>query len=164
MAGPPPPPPPPPPMGAPSLDIPGPPTKMPAGRDALLGDIQKGMRLKKTVTVDKSKPLLGTKPSSVSAGGPPMPSGATPGGNGAPAVSMAPQLGDIFAGGMPKLKSVNKDNRSGIVPPTAPKIPVPSASVPHSAPVPATPTTRPPRRNVPVAPSIPNAAPPPLPS
>ncbi|KAM9936569.1 hypothetical protein OXX80_003889, partial [Metschnikowia pulcherrima] len=159
MAGPPPPPPPPPPMGAPSLDIPGPPAKMPAGRDALLGDIQKGMRLKKTVTVDKSKPLLGTKPSSVSAGGPPMPSGATTGGNGAPAVSMAPQLGDIFAGGMPKLKSVNKDNRSGIVPPTAPKIPVPSASVPHSAPVPATPTTRPPRRNVPVAPTIPNAAP-----
>lgn len=167
MAGPPPPPPPPP----PGLDLPPPPpASMPAGRDALLGDIRKGMNLKKAVTVDKSKPQIDSKMSILSSaplapkGHVPMPSAPSfPSGG-------PPQLGDIFAGGIPKLKSV-KDNRSGIVPTSAPKIPLPPGQAPsasqNEAPAaPRAPLSRPHKRNLLSASSLapPVPGPPPLPS
>ncbi|KAF6209925.1 hypothetical protein GE061_015679 [Apolygus lucorum] len=62
MVGPPPPPPPgppPPPMGGPPLG--GPPAADPKGRNLLLQDIRSGTKLKKTVTKDRSAPLIGVK-------------------------------------------------------------------------------------------------------
>ena len=63
----PPPPPAPPPPGPPPA--PSGPVKPPSGgkdRGALLGDIHKGMKLKKTVTNDRSAPVVGSKYSSIS--------------------------------------------------------------------------------------------------
>ncbi|RMZ85717.1 hypothetical protein DV737_g516, partial [Chaetothyriales sp. CBS 132003] len=102
-----------------------------ASTGALLSDISKGRKLKSTVTNDRSAPVLDKKPGSggVSVGGaPPVPglkAPAAPAGL-APAVPGAgnrarsssdtgaqssdaaaggpPQLGGLFAGGMPKLK------------------------------------------------------------
>ncbi|RYP49967.1 hypothetical protein DL768_004402 [Monosporascus sp. mg162] len=119
-----PPPPPPPPGGLPSMPPPG------AGRGALLGDITKGKALKKTVTNDRSAPIVDK--TSGGGGGPPVggappvpglprapaPPGFAPpvpgnrarsnseqgGGDGGSAVEPAPQLGGLFAGGMPKLR------------------------------------------------------------
>ncbi|OAA81755.1 Actin-binding WH2 [Akanthomyces lecanii RCEF 1005] len=117
MGGP-PPPPPPPPGGAPG-GIPG---RPPPGRGALLADISKGKSLKKAVTNDRSAPAVaggGTSSSGPPAGGaPPVPGLAPPvpgnrarsnsdqgtGGTSAGLESAAPQLGGLFAGGMPKLK------------------------------------------------------------
>ncbi|KAF7191232.1 WAS/WASL-interacting protein family member 2 [Pseudocercospora fuligena] len=124
--GPPPPPPPPPPGPAPS-NTPARPSKTEVkGRGALLGDIEKGTRLKKVGVVnDRSAPIL-DKPKDSGGppvgGAPPIPGGlrppAPPGANRArsnsdqtsnpaagAAMESAPQLGGLFAGGMPKLKS-----------------------------------------------------------
>ncbi|KAG6153547.1 hypothetical protein E4U11_006962 [Claviceps purpurea] len=116
---PPPPPPPPPPPGA------GPPPRNPpitGNRNALLSDISKGRPLKKAVTNDRSAPIVGKTASSAGppvGGAPPVPGGLAPplavnrtrsnsdqGSSQAPAppVDSAPQLGGLFAGGMPKLK------------------------------------------------------------
>ncbi|GKT83491.1 wasp-interacting protein Vrp1p [Colletotrichum tofieldiae] len=131
MGGPPPPPPPPGgPPGAGALPA-RPPAG--ANRGALLSDITKGKPLKKAVTNDRSAPIVG-KPSGGSGGppiggAPPVPGlgglpkppgGLAPpvpgnrarsnsdqsGRESAPAPSMeaAPQLGGLFAGGMPKLR------------------------------------------------------------
>lgn len=97
---------------------------------ALLSDITKGRALKKAVTNDRSAPVVGkvsngSGPAPIG-GAPPVPGMAKPpGGFGAPPVpggnrarsdsnqgsnnavsgmEQAPQLGGIFAGGMPKLK------------------------------------------------------------
>lgn len=97
---------------------------------ALLSDISKGKALKKAVTNDRSAPIIGkvsggSGPAPV-AGAPPVPGMARPPGGlappvpgnrarsnsdqgslntpAAPAMSGAPQLGGLFAGGMPKLK------------------------------------------------------------
>ncbi|XHG06844.1 hypothetical protein AWENTII_010020 [Aspergillus wentii] len=99
---------------------------------ALLSDINKGTRLKKAVTNDRSAPVLskeGNKSSGPVAGAPPVPTMARPtglappvpsgqaanrlrsnsgGGSGADSAASAPaapQLGGLFAGGMPKLRS-----------------------------------------------------------
>ncbi|KAM3460739.1 hypothetical protein NHJ6243_005669 [Beauveria neobassiana] len=116
-AGGPPPPPPPPPGGAPG----GLPGRPPPGRGALLADISKGRALKKTVTHDRSAPQVagGVASSGPAVGGaPPVPGLAPPvpgnrarsnsdqgtGATSAGLESAAPQLGGLFAGGMPKLK------------------------------------------------------------
>ncbi|KAK7952406.1 wasp-interacting protein vrp1p protein [Apiospora aurea] len=105
------------------------PPKAGAGRGALLTDITKGKALKKAVTNDRSAPVVG-KPAGGGAapvsGAPPVPGGAPPvpglgappvpganrlrsnsdhgGQNAAAPADPAPQLGGLFAGGMPKLK------------------------------------------------------------
>ncbi|EME89160.1 uncharacterized protein MYCFIDRAFT_86239 [Pseudocercospora fijiensis CIRAD86] len=188
-APPPPPPPPPPPMPAgmaggppPPPPPPGPaPSNTPArpskaevkGRGALLGDIEKGTRLKKVGVVnDRSAPII-DKPKDSGGppvgGAPPIPGGlrppAPPGANRArsnsdqtsnpgagAAMESAPQLGGLFAGGMPKLKS-----RGGGVniydsdPETNSKKSPPAAQAPATP----KPNGQPPPR--------PGAAPPPLP-
>ncbi|KAG5979765.1 hypothetical protein E4U55_004767 [Claviceps digitariae] len=120
MPAPPPPPPPPPPGGA------GLPARPPPGagnRNALLSDISKGKSLKKAVTNDRSAPAIAKTTSSSGppvGGAPPVPGGLAPPilanrarsnsdqgaaqTTSAPAVDSAPQLGGLFAGGMPKLK------------------------------------------------------------
>ncbi|KAM3562500.1 hypothetical protein MY1884_001799 [Beauveria asiatica] len=128
MPGPPPPPPPPPPgAGGPPPPPPpggapgGLPGRPPPGRGALLADISKGRALKKTVTHDRSAPQIvgGVASSGPAVGGaPPVPGLAPPvpgnrarsnsdqgtGATSAGLESAAPQLGGLFAGGMPKLK------------------------------------------------------------
>ncbi|TKA60965.1 hypothetical protein B0A49_08566, partial [Cryomyces minteri] len=143
-APPPPPPPPPPPM--PGFGSGGPPPPLPPGglparpppaatkgRGALLGDIEKGARLKKVTQVnDRSAPIISSEnktPAGPPIGGaPPIPGfGKLPGGlappvpggsrgrsnsdtgggggdGGGGGMAAAPQLGGIFAGGMPKLR------------------------------------------------------------
>ncbi|KAI1505270.1 hypothetical protein F5X99DRAFT_276254 [Biscogniauxia marginata] len=176
-----PPPPPPPPGGLPSAPPPG------AGRGALLTDITKGRALKKAVTNDRSAPIV-SKPSG--GGGPPI-GGAppVPGLPKAPAIPIsrarsdsdqvnrdssvatepAPQLGGLFAGGMPKLKKrgggvdtgANQDasyrseheTSSAPKPPFAPRPPmggapaIPGRAAPPAAPAPAIPSA-------PVAPPV----------
>ncbi|AAS50808.2 ABR038Cp [Eremothecium gossypii ATCC 10895] len=137
---------------------------MMAGRDALLSDIRKGSRLKKAVTNDRSAPSIGgggRVESSGSVGGsaPSLPSGAASG------LPMGPQLGDILAGGIPKLKPVGEPVRALQVPPNA------------SAGAPPVPSVRPPVRKhaggspegarapvSPVAPKLPETGAPPVPS
>ncbi|KAF1930708.1 uncharacterized protein M421DRAFT_90549 [Didymella exigua CBS 183.55] len=120
-------PPPPPPM--PGTKAPGAKPPSGAGRGALLGDISKGARLRKVGVVnDRSAPAVGKvkdvapaiggAPPVPGMGRPPAPPGAlappVPGGGsrarsnsdtgGDGAMAAPPQLGGLFAGGMPKLR------------------------------------------------------------
>ncbi|KAJ3105837.1 hypothetical protein HDU97_007481 [Phlyctochytrium planicorne] len=105
----PPPPPPPPNPGVKPADAPD--------NNALLKSIQKGAKLKKTVTNDRSAPIVDAPKGGGGGGGgggppggfprPPVPGGGGGGGGGSGGGGGggAPQLGGLFAGGMPKLKS-----------------------------------------------------------
>ncbi|KAL9062257.1 MAG: hypothetical protein Q9157_009085, partial [Trypethelium eluteriae] len=151
---------------------------------ALLGDIEKGARLKKAVTNDRSAPILDKKDSAgpAAVGAPPVPGlGKAPGGlappvpagnrarsnsdqgrgsggdsGGAPA---APQLGGILAGGIPKLRKTGGIDTGADS--SSPYLSDPETSRKTSAPKPPT-AAAPPRP--PPAPRIPGSsapAPPP---
>lgn len=79
---------------------------------ALLAEIQKGRNLKKSATNDRSAPLVDgskSKIGSVSGAGPSLAAVPRPGAGAGP-----PQLGGLFAGGIPKLKPAGQ-NASGMV-------------------------------------------------
>ena len=141
-------------------------------QDALLGDISKGARLKKvTVVNDRSAPIIDNKKES---SGPAMPGGAPPvpgmlkapsstgrarsssdtggggGGQDPGGLASAPQLGGLFAGGMPKLKKTGKNLEAELS----------ERQTSHSdSESPTRPALRPPPNSAPLAPK----APPPLP-
>ncbi|KAJ5511947.1 hypothetical protein N7453_004050 [Penicillium expansum] len=166
------PPPPPPPAAAAAGR---PPKGQAKDRGALLSDIHKGARLKKAVTNDRSAPVIGgsggVSAAPPVAGAPPVPGARPPPSGLAPpvpsgpaanrlrsnsegvsgtdsaAIATPPQLGGIFAGGMPKLRS-----RGGVD--TGANRDSPYISDSPAAPAPKPPT----------APRPPGARPPPRPS
>ena len=113
--------PPPPPPGPPAPPPPGParpsgpafkPSKGGGDRGDLLKSIQKGAKLKKVETNDRSSPILGNNKNTNSGGGgggqgnrgvAQNQGGGGQEGGGAP--GPLPGIGGLFAGGMPKLKS-----------------------------------------------------------
>ncbi|CAJ0578857.1 unnamed protein product, partial [Mesorhabditis spiculigera] len=116
MPAPPPPPPPPPPPMAPGPPKAAAPTKASSGdgRGALLSEIRGGARLKKTVTNDRSAPLVSGKgPSNSgnnaeSGGRGPSP----PGGSNGPSKGGPPMgLGGLFSNGMPSKPSEARQKR-----------------------------------------------------
>ncbi|CAI4046870.1 hypothetical protein SKDZ_12G3640 [Saccharomyces kudriavzevii ZP591] len=166
-----PPPPPPPPPALNGGTAPKPASSVMQGRDALLGDIRKGMKLKKAETNDRSAPTVGgeivsSTPGSSSAAstkGPSMSAPPIPG-------KGAPQLGDILAGGIPKLKHVNNNANVNSAPslnlpfipgatPSATAPPIPSAPPSAAPPIPGIPFSA-----APPVPDTPPSVPPPLPS
>ena len=110
--------PPPPPPGPPAPPPPGParpsgpafkPSKGGGDRGDLLKSIQKGTKLKKVETNDRSSPILGNNKNTGgggqgSRGGVAQNQGAG-GQDGGGAPGPLPGIGGLFAGGMPKLKS-----------------------------------------------------------
>ncbi|QLQ81582.1 hypothetical protein HG537_0F03430 [Torulaspora globosa] len=174
MAGPPAPPPPPPPaplgLGSSGATAPKPAASVMQGRDALLGDIRKGMKLKKAETNDRSAPLVGG--GVVGSGSKLGSANGSAVGSAPPIPGMgAPQLGDILAGGIPTLRKVSRGQESqtgntagappvpGMPPaiPTGKVPPLPTSNIPAapsiaapsipSAPAPSVPSARPKRRS-----------------
>ncbi|CAI2182875.1 12052_t:CDS:2, partial [Funneliformis geosporum] len=95
------------------------------GRNALLDDIQKGKRLKKAITNDRSSPIIeGSALVGLSNKGRAR-SSSTSGGSGVKTAAAPPALGGLFAGGMPKLKNrggidTGRDNNNLAAPPPLP--------------------------------------------
>ncbi|KAF1941804.1 hypothetical protein EJ02DRAFT_512129 [Clathrospora elynae] len=169
-------PPPPPPM--PGMKAPGgkPPSGAGRSQGALLGDISKGARLKKVTQInDRSSPIVGKvndapsgapmgapaipgmgKPPAVPGLAPPVPGGGnrarsnsdTAGGENA--MAAPPQLGGLFAGGMPKLR------KSGGVKTGAEQSSTPYLSDPETS---RSSVPRPPRGAAPKPPGAPPAPP-----
>ena len=137
-------------------------------KGALLSDISKGARLKKAVTNDRSAPIIDNKgsggPSGPPVGGaPPIPGMLKPPGavpapprndgetrmrsnsdEGGQALAGPPQLGGLFAGGMPKLRKTGGGVNTGAERDTSsdPETARPLRPPPAAAPKP--PTVRPP--------------------
>lgn len=105
MPGPPPPAPPP-----PSFSLPkGGGSGGPDDRGALLKSIQQGKKLKKTVTVDKSGPMIPGKVSNIGGNNnSTAPVGKNMTNNSTISTPNGLPLGGLFAGGMPKLKSTGR--------------------------------------------------------
>jgi len=106
-------PPPPPPPGAPPPPGPPPPSFSPpvakgggGERKDLLKQIQRGAQLKKTVTNDRSAPIVGNNKNSSAGGGAPVSRGVAQnsGHDAGPAPGPLPGIGGLFSGGMPTLK------------------------------------------------------------
>ncbi|TFK55921.1 hypothetical protein OE88DRAFT_682532 [Heliocybe sulcata] len=136
-------------------------------------NIQAGKKLKKAETNDRSAPAVDVPKKSGGGGG--MGGGiggiaAAIGGGGGPSLSSggggAPQLGGLFAGGVPKLKSAGQSALAKAPtlgkPPTIPKRDAPSAAPP--APPPPQPPSRAPPPPKPAPSPTPARAPPSLPS
>ncbi|CAD5215832.1 unnamed protein product [Bursaphelenchus okinawaensis] len=131
------PPPPPPPPPGPSLGSKAPPkaAALPnggAGRSALLSDIQKGARLKKTVTNDRSAPLVGGKTSNVQKEDASEHSGGVE--NKVNKLAAA-GIGALFANGVPRKPSEaralkNSLNSTAQTPPATPQPPQPPVNKP----------------------------------
>ncbi|CAD5221793.1 unnamed protein product [Bursaphelenchus xylophilus] len=138
MPGPPPPPPPPPPsLGPKPVSKPSSAPSATAGRSALLSDIQKGTRLKKTVTNDRSAPIVGGKTANAQREEPANPSG----GNDVKPKMATAGLGALFANGVPRRPSEAKAMKAAVT----------SAPTPTRGP-------EPPSMNKPTPPKLPGAS------
>ena len=118
-------------MSVPPPPPPGPPppsqNRAPAqaGRGALLQSIEgfKKGGLKKTVTVDKSAPVVKTTNNANAS-----PAIGSSGGGSSREISSTPQLGGIFAGGIPSLKKTGLPGASSMLPSKNNVPPVPAAT------------------------------------
>ncbi len=98
------PPPPPPPAPAPTINVS---VNLP-NKSALLNSIAKGTKLKKTVTNDRSAPLVGAQPNNAASNSSENRPAST-------ASSAAAGMGGLFANGFPKLRSVGEKVASSSV-------------------------------------------------
>lgn len=141
---------------------------MPPANGALLSSIQKGTKLKKTTTNDRSAPKIGNVVSSSGSGGSGGNANAhSTGTTGTTANTGPPALGGLFAGGMPKLRSSSKNATGPLGAVETTTKPIASATLATKSPVvsaksaeaPPPPPTKPPAKTK-TAPPIPVKSPP----